>query len=45
MMEDYFNCQYCAQLVSEDGAPQPQTCYICQGEIDADDKHEEEFYA
>ncbi len=38
---EHFNCQHCGELVSEDGAPFPVTCFICQSEIDADNKYDE----
>lgn len=44
MNDEYFDCEDCGQLVSEDGSPTPLMCYICQAYTDADDRHEEEFY-
>ena len=44
MDDEYFDCEDCGRLVSEDGAPRPLTCYICQAYIDADDKYDEMFY-
>ena len=41
---DNTDCQHCGDLVSEWGSPYLLTCNICQAEIDADDRHEEEFY-
>jgi hypothetical protein len=41
-MEDYFNCGYCKELVSDEPLPYEPTCNICQKEIDADDQQGEQ---
>jgi len=37
-MSDYFNCQHCGELVSDEPQENELTCHICLAEIEADDQ-------
>jgi len=38
VMSDYFNCQHCGELVSDEPQENELTCHICLAEIEADDQ-------